>query len=210
MDKEKKNLTQNKETTLNRDFSINLLKRIKGEGNERKFRISFSSEEPYERYLGLEILDHSEGCVDLTRLNEIGCVLFNHKRDVVIGKILHAEIKNGRGEAEIEFDTDQESEKIFQKVSSGTLKGVSVGYRVGSWEDVLPNHTSSDGRFKGPASIAKRWMPFEISIVSVPADQTVGVGRELEEVFHQKEQEPATNRLERQIQINKNRNGGLS
>ena len=43
MDKEKKNLTQNKETTLNRDFSINLLKRIKGEGNERKFRISFSS-----------------------------------------------------------------------------------------------------------------------------------------------------------------------
>lgn len=208
MEKEKRSLPQKKESNLSRDFQIDLMKRTQGEGNERRFQISFSSEEPYERYFGIEILDHSEGCVDLTRLNEIGCVLFNHKRDAVVGKILSAEIMNGRGEAEIEFDTDDESEKIFQKVLSGTLKGVSVGYRVGSWEDVLPNNVSSDGRFKGPASIAKKWMPYEISIVSVPADQTVGVGREMEEVFHQPVGRPVE-RFERQIQINKNKNGGL-
>lgn len=41
----------------------------------------------------------------------------------------------------------------------------------------MPNKTSTDGRFMGPCSIAKKWAPYEISIVSVPADPTVGVGR---------------------------------
>ena len=40
-----------------------------GEGNERKFTLSFSSEEPYKRWWGNEILDHESGAVDLTRLN---------------------------------------------------------------------------------------------------------------------------------------------
>ena len=61
-----------------------------GEGNERKFTLSFSSEEPYERWWGNEILDHASGAVDLARLNEIGVVLFNHNRDSVIGRIIRA------------------------------------------------------------------------------------------------------------------------
>lgn len=207
MAKPKKSLPQ-MGTSFNRDLQINSLERVKGEGNERKFKLSFSSEEPYERWFGMEILDHSEDCVDLSRLNEIGCVLFNHKRDVVIGKIMNASIADSRGEAEIEFDTDEESEKIYQKVLSGTLKGVSVGYSVSSWEEVQANKSSADGRFTGPASIAKRWMPYEISIVSVPADATVGVGREMEDVVHQPATRTATSCYERQIQINKNKQGG--
>lgn len=178
------------------------IRSVEGEGNERKFIISFSSEIPYARWWGSEILDHSEGCVDLTRLNEIGCVLFNHHRDNVIGKINRAWIEAGRGEAEIEFDTDEESEKIFQKVSSGTLKGVSVGYVVDSWEEIMANKTSADGRFKGPASVAKKWTPFEVSIVSVPADPTVGVGREEEST------ERSFVDYERQLIVNKNLIGG--
>ncbi len=178
------------------------IRAVEGEGNERKFIISFSSELPYDRWWGSEILDHSEGCVDLTRLNEIGCVLFNHNRDKVIGKINRAWIESGKGEAEIEFDTDEESEKIFQKVRSGTLKGTSVGYMVDSWEEIMANKTSADGRFKGPASVAKKWTPFEVSVVSVPADPTVGVGRE----------EESTGRsfvdYERQLIVNKNLIGG--
>ena len=139
--------------------------------------MSFSSEAPYDRWFGPEILDHAEGAVDLTRLNEIGVVLFNHNRDAVIGKIERAWLENGRGEAEITFDTDEESEKIYQKVKNGTLKGVSVGYLVDSWEEVMPNKKSADGRFTGPCSIARKWVPYEISIVSVPADASVGVGR---------------------------------
>ena len=64
-------------------------------------------------------------------------------------------------------------------MKSGTLKGVSVGYMVEDWEEVAPNKVSMDGRFTGPCSIAKRWIPYEISIVSVPADPTVGVGRSM-------------------------------
>ena len=172
---------ESKKGQLVRDFTISSLRALEGEGNERKFELSFSSEEPYERYWGVEILDHSDGAVDLTRLSEIGCVLFNHKRDAVIGKVNRVWIENSRGCAEIEFDADDESEKIYQKVKSGTLKGVSVGYIVNNWETVAPNKKSADNRFMGPADIAKKWIPFEISIVSVPADPTVGVGRELEE-----------------------------
>ena len=192
-----------KEGRYSREMAVSSIRSKEGEGNERKFIISFSSEEPYERWWGTEILDHSEGCVDLTRINEIGCVLFNHNRDKVIGKVNKAWIENGRGLAEIEFDTDEEAEKIYQKVKSGTLKGISVGYVVSVWEDVAANKTSSDGRFKGEASIAKIWEVLEISIVSVPADPTVGVGREEKGYTGQSFKD-----LERQVMINKNKTGG--
>lgn len=181
------------------------IRAVEGEGNERKFVLSFSSEEPYDRWFGPEILDHSDGCVDLTRLNEIGVVLYNHNRDAVIGKVTRAWIEDGRGNAEIEFDTDDESETIYQKVKSGTLKGVSVGYMVDTWEEVMPGKQSEDGRFTGPCSIARKWAPFEISIVSVPADPTVGVGRDMEEPEPPKDAKKKCIPLElaaRQLQIN--------
>lgn len=155
------------------------LRAAEGAENDRTFELSFSSEEPVERFFGSEILDHSDGCVDLTRLLEIGVLLFNHDTDQVIGKVTRAWVEDGKGHATVEFDEDPESERICAKVRSGTLKGVSVGYQVTDWEDVSAQKKSQDGRFTGPCSIAKRWMPYEISIVSVPADMTVGVGRKL-------------------------------
>ena len=162
---------------MTRELTTHSIRTVEGTGNERKFILSFSSEEPYTRFYGTEILDHSEGAVDLSRLNEIGVLLFNHDRNTVIGKINRAWIENNRGQAEVEFDTDDKSEIIYQKVKSGTLKTTSVGYVIDSYEDVSVNKTSKDGRFKGPAVVAVKWTPFEISIVSVPADPTVGVGR---------------------------------
>ena len=179
------------------------LQRMEGDGNERKFTLSFSSEEPYERWFGLEILDHSPGAVDLQRINEIGCLLFNHNRDAVIGKVNRAWLEGNRGMAEVEFDTDEQSEVIFQKVKNKTLKGVSVGYRIDSLEEVQAGKTSADGRFTGPCEIARKWWPFEISIVSVPADATVGVGREA----GQQGKIPLSV-WESQLQINKNLAGG--
>lgn len=188
-----------KENKLFREMQIRSIRAVEGEGNERKFELSFSSELPYSRWWGVEILDHAEGCVDLTRLNEIGCVLFNHDRDKVIGRINRAWIEENRGMAEIEFDQDEEAERIYQKVKSGTLKGVSVGYIVDSWEEVMANKQSADGRFQGPASIARKWTPYEISVVSVPADPTVGVGRGESENTGR-----AFEDFERQLIVNKN------
>lgn len=183
------------------------IRAMEGEGNERKFILSFSSEEPYDRWFGTEILSHSEGAVDLSRLNSIGCVLYNHNRDKVVGKIVRAWIEGGRGNAEIEFDKDADSETVFQKVAGGTLKGVSVGYLVDVWEDVAANKKSSDGRFTGPCSIATKWTPHEVSIVSIPADPTVGVGRSQDDGAGGGPREKegcGFYYCERQIQINNN------
>ena len=153
--------------------------RKEGETDERTFALSFSSEEPCDRWFGTEILSHSAGAVDLSRLNEIGTLLFNHDTDKPIGRVISAELDEAarRCVAVVRFDEDEESETIFQKVKGGSLKGVSVRYRVNVWEEVAEGKTATDGIHTGPCSIAVRWEPLEISIVSVPADPTVGVGR---------------------------------
>lgn len=171
------------------------------EENGNVFELSFSSEEPYMRYFGSEILDHADGACDLSRLNEIGVVLFNHDRNKVIGKIENAWVEDNRGKAKIKFDSDNDAKVIMEKVENGTLKGVSVGYVIDNYEIVEKGKTSTDGRFEGPCYIARKWTPLEISIVSIPADSTVGVGRSFDE---EKEKAEYINLFEKQICINKN------
>lgn len=200
----KQNPKVEKSQTNQRMFNAAGIRAMEGEGNERKFILSFSSEEPYSRFFGTEILDHSPSAVNLSRLNEIGCLLFNHNRDKVIGKVNRAWMENGRGCAEVEFDSDPEADIIYQKVKSGTLKGVSVNYSVSNWEAVAANQLSKDGRFQGPCEIARSWTPHEISIVSVPADPTVGVGREFEHEDPESKEACMLSIFEKQLQINKN------
>ncbi len=160
-----------------------------GEKESRKFTVSFSSEDPYMRWFGLEILDHGEDSINLERLNTIGVLLFNHDTDKVCGKILKAWLEDGRCYADVEFDEDEGAELIFQKVKNGTLKATSVRYSVEEWEEVKEDKTSEDGKYTGPCWIARKWTPLEVSIVSVPADATVGVGREFGPVLKPAETE---------------------
>lgn len=176
-----------------------ILFRENDDQDSRRRIISFSSETPYTRWFGVEILDHADGAVDLARLNQVGVLLFNHDTDVVLGKVIRAWVENNRGMAEVEFDTDDDAEKIFGKVKSGTLKTTSVRYSVDAWEEVAAGKQSADGRFTGPCQIARKWTPLEVSIVSVPADATVGVGRS----DGQTNTTPLS-LYEKQIQINKN------
>lgn len=147
--------------------------------DNRIVELSFSSEEPCKRWFGTEILSHTEGAANLSRLMEIGTLLFNHDANKPIGRIVSAGIDAAghRGVAMVRFDEDEMSETIYQKVKGGSLKGVSVGYRIDDMESVKEGATSADGRFQGPCEIATKWTAYEISIVSVPADATVGVGR---------------------------------
>ena len=153
--------------------------------DSRTVELSFSSETPCGRWFGDEILCHDEECINLERFsNGLGTVLFNHDRDAVVGHIEKVWLEDNRGKALVRFDTDEQSETIFQKVQSGTLQGVSVGYSIKRYE-VLDekDSVSSNGRFKGPDTyVVTDWEPLEISIVSVPADATVGVGRSAEEI----------------------------
>lgn len=154
------------------------------DSDNRTVELSFSSETPYGRWFGDEILCHDEECINLERFNNgLGTVLFNHDRDAVVGHIEKVWLEDNRGKALVRFDTDEQSETIFQKVQSGTLQGVSVGYAIYRYEVLEDEDTkSTNGRFNGPAYVVTDWEPLEISIVSVPADATVGVGRSAEEI----------------------------
>lgn len=153
--------------------------------DSRTVELSFSSETPYGRWFGDEILCHDEECINLERFNNgLGTVLFNHDRDAVVGHVEKAWIEDNRGKALVRFDEDEQSDTIFKKVQSGTLQGVSVGYSIKRYE-VLDDKdsVSSNGRFKGPDTyVVTDWEALEISIASVPADPTVGVGRSAEEI----------------------------
>ena len=152
--------------------------------DSRTVELSFSSETPCGRWFGDEILCHDEECINLERFNNgLGTVLFNHDRDAVVGHIEKVWLEDNRGKALVRFDTDEQSETIFQKVQSGTLQGVSVGYAINRYEVLEDEDTkSTNGRFNGPAYVVTDWEPLEISIVSVSADPTVGVGRSAEEI----------------------------
>ena len=143
----------------------------------RTVELSFSSEMPVERWGASEILSHKSGAVMLERLNKTGCLLYNHNRDKVIGKVIKASVKNRRGIATVQFDDDDESLIYYNKVKNGTLRNVSVGYIVHEQQRTA---TGKDETMHVTYT-ATKWEPIEISIVSVPADISVGVGRSVTE-----------------------------
>ena len=132
--------------------------------------LTFSSEEPYERWWGIEILDHSSISVNMNRLNNSAPLLFNHDRDVVIGVVEFAKIENKKGHAVVRFGNSEKAKEVFSDVVDGIMKNVSVGYQI--------NEMKLESESKGVETYrVTQWEPFEISIVSIPADNTVGVGR---------------------------------
>lgn len=147
---------------------------------DRTVNLSFASEAPVTDYWGEpEILRCTDEAMDIKRFADgVMPILYNHKRDEVIGKPLKLWTENGRAMATIQFANTAKAEEIMGLVRDGFLNGVSVGYRVNEWQVIEKGQSSVDG-IAGPAWIATRWEVFEISIVTVPADGTVGVGRSL-------------------------------
>ena len=154
------------------------------EGEDEKFQLSFSSEVPYRRWGEDEILVHTPEAVDLTRLRTVGAFLYEHGNDVLgrfpIGRLEEVKLdaENHRCLATVTFDKEDEAAMaVRRKVEAGMIRGVSVGYRVLEWTTLQKNEVTADGRFRGPAYLATKWEPYEISIVATPADPSVGIGR---------------------------------
>lgn len=136
-------------------------------------RLSFpaSSEEPVERWYGTEILSHDADAIRLKRLRA-GAVplLFNHMTDDPVGMVDDARIENGRLMVDAHlFDTERARE--IGSMVEGGLRNVSIGYQV---------HTVQE-RVKEQEYLAIDWEPLEVSIVTVPADATVGIGRDADD-----------------------------
>lgn len=180
--------TQDKPTKGIQQQRVNSFEFRAVDDNSNQIELSFSSEYPVNRWYGAEILAHDASSVSMTRLLTAGSFLFNHGRDVKYGKMPIGKIEKAwvdesqkKCRALVSFDDDDSSQLVKTKVLSGSIKGVSFGYSVDSWEEVAAGKTSSNGRFTGPAYIGLKWEPYEISIEPTPADPTVGIGRELGE-----------------------------
>lgn len=137
---------------------------------ERTIELSVSSDKPHLRWYGYEELDHSEGAVDLSRFIDGANVLFNHNRDDYIGVVTNAWLDGGRLYCRILFDTNELAEKIYQSIKAGIVRNVSIGYEINQLKLVEQRDNIDVYR-------AIKWTPFETSIVTVPADASVGVGR---------------------------------
>lgn len=138
---------------------------------KRTVELSFSSEEPVERWFGYEILDHSPGSADMSRLNSGGALLVDHNTRDQVGVVEEAKIGADRkGRATVRFGTSARANEIFQDVKDGIRRLVSVGYRVSK----LVTEKVEEGV---ETLRAMSWTPLEISLVSIPADTSVGVGR---------------------------------
>jgi len=140
------------------------------DGTKTTYELSFSSEEPYERWFGTEILSHGKDAVDLGRLASGNAnLLHNHNTDQVIGVIESAEVKDGKGFATVRFGHSQLAKEIQKDVDDGIRSNISVGYTVDKYE-------VEEGQKQDTYNVT-RWSPLEVSVVGVPADSSVGIGR---------------------------------
>jgi HK97 family phage major capsid protein len=170
--------------------------------------IAISSEEPYERWFGIEVLRHTADAVDMTRLGDgRHPLLLNHDTGTQIGVVKRAWLdEDHKLRGEVKFSRSALGQEIKQDVEDYIRTCVSVGYMIEEIEEVDEKGKSlrvltgneferemrnqhgeaffrsgqAAARAKGetpPTYVVTRWCPFEASIVPVPADVTVGVGR---------------------------------
>jgi len=144
-----------------------------GAADDRTAAMTFSSEAPVPRWFGTEVLDHSNGAV---RMGFLGSgrapVLVNHDtRSRPVGVVSSAHIgTDKKGRATVRFGNSPEADVVLRDVRDGILTNVSVGYRV----HALKLDESTD---EGDTYRVTDWEPLEVSLVAIPADASVGVGR---------------------------------
>lgn len=137
----------------------------------RTVDLTFSSETPVERWFGSEILDHSPSSIRLGRLTDGGPLLMDHNTRDQVGVVESVEIGADRvGRAKVRFGKSARAEEVYQDVLDGIRSKISVGYMVHKMQ--LEGRSGDDEIYR-----ATDWEPLEISIVAVPADASVGIGR---------------------------------
>ena len=137
--------------------------------DERRVRMAVSSEAPVERSFGIEVLEHSAEAIDLSFLNSGRApLLLDHDPEQQIGVIESVDLDGSarRLRATVRFGKGPLAREVFDDVVDGIRANVSIGYAINKLE-----------RKEKDTYVAKSWRPVEASIVSIPADVTVGVGR---------------------------------
>jgi HK97 family phage major capsid protein len=151
--------------TLKRSLSTE----FRSEEEGRMLEFPFASEAPVERYYGTEILKMDEKSMDLTRLNDGAPLLYQHDADRIVGVVQRAYIKNKRAYARVKLANNELGREMQELIKDGIIRNVSFGYKINSME---ADESTSPVTYR-----ATNFQPFEISLVTVPADASVGIGR---------------------------------
>lgn len=171
---------------LSRSFSVD---KSKIDIDNRRVEFALSSEEPYERYFGIEILGHKKEEVDLSRLTNGAPVLAEHDSTKQIGVIEEVRIDADKVIRCIaRFSKNALATEYFNDIVDGIRSKVSVGYQILEMIKVGFENQAEDCL---DTYRVIKWLPYEGSIVSIPADDTVGVGR----AFEEKGEEESSNEI---------------
>ena len=154
--------------TMEREFTF---ERGTIDEGKRTVELSFASGTPVERWFGDEVLEISEKAVDMGRMRGNAPLLVNHNPEDQIGVVEKAYIDGGKCRAVVRFSKAARAQEIFQDVLDGIRSLVSVGYKVKNMVLQEENEEAGD------SYRVDSWEPYEISLVSIPADTSVGVGR---------------------------------
>ena len=148
----------------------------------RTVRVGVSSEEPVKRDFGMEVMSHKAEHMDLKFLNSGRApLLLDHDLEKQIGVVESVELDEdaGRLRALVRFGKSEQASEVFNDVTDGIRQNISVGYRVDGKVDRAEHEDDEDDIVRVMST------PMEVSIVSIPADQSnlVGVGRSTSETL---------------------------
>lgn len=144
--------------------------------DSRTVALAFASEQPVERYWGIEILDMSPGAMRTGRMQSGAPLLCDHDTCCQVGIVEAISVGTDRvARADVRFGKSVRAEQEYQDVLDGIRTNVSVGYMI--------HAMTLESEIEGVSTYRiTDWEPYEISMVSVPADYVAsGIGRGAEE-----------------------------
>ncbi len=145
---------------------------IRSDKKDRVIEFPFASEEPVERSWGNEILEITDKAMDMSRLNTGAPLLYQHDPDKIVGVVEKAYIKGKRGFARVKLANNELGREMQELISDNIIRNVSFGYKI--------NELEADRSTEPVTYRATDYQPFELSLVTIPADfKNVGIGRTL-------------------------------
>lgn len=133
--------------------------------SNRIVEASLSSETPVDRPgLGREVLVHTPDAVDLSR-SPLPLITSHNRSETPVGVVENIRIQGNKLRGTLRFGGSSRALDIWEDVKAGVLRNLSIGYQI------------LKGEKRGDFYYATRWTPFEVSLVSAPADINIGIGR---------------------------------
>ena len=127
---------------------------------------TIATQTPVQRYGVAEVLDCSATGVDLSR-SPLPLIISHDSQQLSIGLVENLRAMGDRVAGEVRFASSVEAQQVRTDVLGGIHRSLSVGYAY------LDEGAPIEG------GLMYRWQPYEVSIVSVPADPQAGFFRSL-------------------------------